>query len=209
MQQAQQRSNGTGAPVQAERISWARAMIFAVGFFFLGSLLIGQLPAYIFDQMTASSLVGLDQGSLALAAICLAGFIVIQVVVLLFDPKPVVPPAMIGGLGFILTLAGLAIVLAAAFTNNQFFPAATVKWNPVLGSNVVWFPAQVVDLIMLGTVILGVGIAMLFFSALAVREQRNPDRSDPGTTPAIRAMISIVLTLLIVFMLFYTLLTAT
>src|SRR5260221_520104 len=85
MQQAQQRSNGTGAPVQAERISWARAMIFAVGFFFLGALLIGQLPSYIFDQMTASSLVGLEQGSLALAAICLAGFIVIQCVVMLFD----------------------------------------------------------------------------------------------------------------------------
>jgi hypothetical protein len=209
MQQVRQRSNGSRAPIQAERISWARAMIFGVGFFFLGALLIGQLPGYIFDQMTASSLVGLEQGSLALAAICLASFIVIQVVVLLFDPKPVVPPAIIGGLGFILTLAGLAIVLAAAFTNNQYFPAATVKWNPVLGGNVLWFPAQAVDLIMLGTVILGVGIAMLFFSALAVREQRNPDRSDPGTTPAIRAMISIGITLLIVFMIFYTLVSDT
>src|SRR5258707_14826253 len=141
MQQAQQRSNGTGAPVQAERISWARAMIFAVGFFFLGALLIVQLPGYIFDQMTVSLLVGLEQGSLALAAICLAGFIVIQVVVLLFDPKPVVPPAMIGGLGFILSLGGLAIVLAAAFTNNQYFHSSTDKWYPVLGGNVLWSTA--------------------------------------------------------------------
>ena len=208
MQQAQQRSNGTGAPVQAERISWARAMIFAVGFFFLGALLIGQLPSYIFDQMTASSLVGLEQGSLALAAICLAGFIVIQVVVMLFDPKPVVPPAAIGGLGSIFTLGGLAIILAAAYTNNQYFPAANVTWNPVLGGNVLWFQAQAVDLIMLGSVIFGVGVAMLFFSALAQREQRDPDRSDPGTTPAIRAMISIGITLLIVFMLFYTFVSA-
>src|SRR5260370_8301978 len=98
MQQAQQRSNGSRAPVQAERISWARAMIFGVGFFFLGALLIGQLPGYIFDQMTASSLVGLEQGSLALAAFCLARFIVIQSVVLLFHPNPVLPPPLIGAL---------------------------------------------------------------------------------------------------------------
>src|SRR5260370_39096604 len=111
MQQAQQRSNGTGAPVQAERISWARAMIFAVGFFFLGALLIGQLPSYIFDQMTASSLVGLDQGSPALAAICLAGFIVIQAVVMLFDPKPLVPPAAIGGRCSTFTPRGPPIIL--------------------------------------------------------------------------------------------------
>src|SRR5260370_2365959 len=162
MQQAQQRSNGTGAPVQAERISWARAMIFAVGFFLHGALLIGQLPGYIFDQMTASSLVGLEQGSLALAAICLAGFIVIQVVVMLFDPKPVVPPAAIGGLGSIFTLGGLAIILAAAYTNNQYFPAANVTWNPVLGGNLLWFPSPAVDLIILLPLTLAPRFSLLF-----------------------------------------------
>src|SRR3989442_2323411 len=204
MQKAQQRTNGSGAPMQAERISWARAMIFAVGFFFLGALLIGQLPGYIFDEMTASSLVGLEQGTLALAAICIASFIVIQVVVLLFDPKPVVPPIIFSVLGLPIALVGLVIILAAAFTNNQYFPAANVTWNPVLGGNVLWFPSQAVDLIMLGAVIMGVGVAMVFFSALALREQRNPDRSDPGTTPAIRALISVGITMLIVFMFFYT-----
>ncbi len=207
MQQAQQRTNGSGAPIQAERISWARAMIFAVGFFFLGALLIGQVPGYIFDEMTASSLVGLEQGTLALAAICIAGFIVIQVVVLLFDPKPVVPPIVFSVLGLPIALVGLVIILAAAFTNNQYFPAASVTWNPVLGGNILWFPPQAVDLIMLGAVIMGVGVAMVFFSALALREQRNPDRGDPGTTPTIRALISIGITMLIVFMFFYTFVT--
>ena len=62
MQQAQQRANGSGVPAQTERISWARSMIFAAGFFFLAALLIGQIPGYINLAMTASSLVGFEQG---------------------------------------------------------------------------------------------------------------------------------------------------
>src|SRR5260370_17323475 len=92
MQQAQQRANGNGVPAPTERISWARAMIFAAGFFFLAALLIGQIPGYINLAMTASSLVGFEQGPLALAVVCLAGFIVIQVAFMLFDPKPFIPP---------------------------------------------------------------------------------------------------------------------
>src|SRR6266851_7334579 len=88
MQQAAQQRE------QSERMSWARAMIFGVGFFFIAAILIGQLPGYIYLQMTAASLVGLEQGSIALAAACLAGFLVIQAIVMLFDPKPVVPPAI-------------------------------------------------------------------------------------------------------------------
>ncbi|HLI70992.1 MAG TPA: hypothetical protein VKV19_14635, partial [Ktedonobacteraceae bacterium] len=83
MQQAQQREAG-------ERISWARALIFAVGFFFLATFLVGQIPSYINSQMTASSLVSLEQGLLALAYVCLGGFLIIQAIVMLFDPKPVV-----------------------------------------------------------------------------------------------------------------------
>jgi hypothetical protein len=205
MQQAQQRTNGSGVSVPAERISWARAMIFAVGFFFIAAILIGQIPGYIYLAMTASSLVGFEQGFLALAAVCLAGFIVIQVVVMLFDPKPVVPPIVFSVLGVPIALAGLAIILWASYTNNQYFPAQDVTWLPVLGGNVLWFPPLSFDLIMLGAVIMGVGVALAFFGVLALREQRNPDRSDPGTTPAIRAMISIGIVFLIIFMLFWAL----
>ena len=205
MQQAQQRTNGSGVSVPAERISWARAMIFAVGFFFIAAILIGQIPGYIYLAMTASSLVGFEQGFLALAAVCLAGFIVIQVVVMLFDPKPVVPPIVFSVLGVPIALAGLVIILWASYTNNQYFPAQDVTWLPVLGGNVLWFPPLSFDLIMLGAVIMGVGVALAFFGVLALREQRNPDRSDPGTTPAIRAMISVGIVFLIVFMLFWAL----
>jgi len=205
MQQAQQRANGSNVPAQAERISWARSMIFAAGFFFLAALLIGQIPGYINLAMTASSLVGFEQGILALAVVCLAGFVVIQIVVMLFDPKPVIPPIVLSVLGVPIALVGLAVMLWASYTNNQYFPAQNVYWNPVLGGNVLWFPPLSFDLIMLGLAIMGVGVSMVFFSILALREQRNPDRSDPGTTPAVRALISFGITFLIVFMLFYML----
>ena len=205
MQQAQQRTNGSMAPAPTERISWARAMIFAAGFFFLAALLIGQIPGYINLAMTASSLVGFEQGMLALAVVCLAGFLVIQIVVMLFDPKPIIPPIVLSVLGVSVALAGLAILLWASYTNNQYFPAKDVTWNPLLGGNVLWFPPLSFDLIMLGAATMGVGVTLVFFSILALREQRNPDRSDAGTTPAVRAMISIGITFLIVFMLFYML----
>lgn len=205
MQQAQQRTNGSGVPAPTERISWARSMIFAAGFFFLAALLIGQIPGYINLVMTASSLVGFEQGMLALAVVCLAGFIVIQIYVMLFDPKPVVPPAVLSVLGVPIALAGLAIILWASYTNHQYFPSQNFTWFPLLGGNVLWFPPSTFDLIMIGAAIMGVGITLLFFGALAVREQRNPDRSDAGTTFAVRALISLGITFLIVFMLFYML----
>jgi len=205
MQQAQQRANGNGAPAPTERISWARSMIFAAGYFFLAALLIGQIPGYINLAMTASSLVGFEQGFLAIAVVCLAGFIVIQVVVMLFDPKPVIPPIVLSVLGVPIAVAGLALILWASYTNNQYFPAQNVTWFPLLGGNVLWFPPLSFDLIMLSAAIMGVGLILVFFSILAVREQRNPDRSDAGTTPAVKAMISIGITFLIVYMLFYML----
>jgi len=205
MQQAQQRTNGSGLTAQTERISWARAMIFAVGFFFLAAILIGQIPGYIYLAMTASSLVGFEQGFLALAVVCLAGFIVIQVVVMLFDPKPVIPPLVFSVLGVPLALAGLAILLWASYTNNQYFPAKNVTWIPLLGGNVLWFPPLSFDLIMLSVAIMGVGLAFVFFSVLALREQRNPDRSDLGNTLSIRIMLGVGIVFLIIFMLVWVL----
>ncbi|HYU72702.1 MAG TPA: hypothetical protein VEL31_08470 [Ktedonobacteraceae bacterium] len=205
MQQTQQQ----GA---SERISWARAMIFAIGFFFLSALLVGQIPSYINLQLTAASLQGMEIGSLGLGLVCLGGFAIIQVIVLLFDPKPLVPPIIFTGLGTVLSLGGLAIVLLSSLTGcsatqttcNQYFPTASSSWNPVLGGKVLWFQPGAVDFVALGIAILAVGVAMIFYSQLALREQRNPDRRDLGTTPTIRWLIIVGSILLVAFMVFYT-----
>ena len=205
MQQTQRRD-------MSEQISWARAMVFAVGFFFIAALLVGQVPSYIYLEMTAASLVGAEQGSLAMGLTCLAGFAVIQVIVLLFDPKPVVPPIIFTGLGAILSLGGLAIMLLAVLTGcspaqtacNQYFPTANTHILPILGGNFLWIQPQAFDLVMIGAIVLGVGGAMVFYSLLALGELRNADRRDLGTTPMIRWMIIIATILLVAFVIFYT-----
>ncbi len=215
MQQVQQRE-------LPERISWARAMIFAIGFFLIAAILLGQLPSYIYIQMTGSTLTSLESSSFSLGVICLACFAVIQVIVLLFDPKPVVPPLAITVVGVILAVVGLALSIWSTTTGcsatnqvcNQFFPVAptstsaaavaAASWHPVLGGQVLWFPANVVDLLMLGLVLLGLGVAMVFYSVLALRELRNPDRRDLGTTPGMRWMIVGSILLLVVFLVFYS-----
>lgn len=210
MQQTQRRE-------VSEQMSWARAMIFAVGFFFISALLVGQVPSYIYLQLTAASLVGAEQGSLAMGLTCLGGFAVIQVIVLLFDPKPVVPPVIIAGLGAVLSLGGLAAMLLAVTTGcskaeaengvavcNQYFPRTDTHLLSVLGGNFLWFQPRAFDIVMIGAVVLGVGGAMVFYGILALREQRNPDRRDLGTTPMIRWMIISAATLLVAFTIFYT-----
>ncbi|HAT45748.1 MAG TPA: hypothetical protein DCS90_11675, partial [Ktedonobacter sp.] len=146
-----------------------------------------------------------EQGSIALAATCLAGFIVIQVIVLLFDPKPVIPPVIVSGLGAILTLVGLGIALAAGLTGYQYFPRADSSWFPVLGGKVLWFQPNAVDLVMVGLTVLFIGVAMVFYSVLALRERDNPDRRDLGTTPATRGMLIAASMIFILFMVGYTL----
>ncbi len=197
MQQVQRRE----AP---ERMSWARAIVFGAGFFFIAALLLGQIPSYITYQMT-TSLGALELGLLALAFSCLAGFVIIQVIVLLFDPKPLVPPIIFTGLGTILTIGGLVLTIWAAYSGNQYFPSKTFTWNPLIGGNVLWLEPGAIDFAMIGLTVLLVGVAMVFYSVLALRELRNPDRSDPGATPAIRGMIIASIMILIIFLVFYTL----
>ena len=207
MQQTQQRE-------VAERMSWARAMVFGVGFFFLAAILMGQLPSYVNLEMT-SSITGLEQALLALAAVGIAGFIIIQVIVLLFDPKPLIPPVIFIGLGVVFALAGLALIGWAISTvhqigpglyvNNQYFPQPDFTWNPILGGKVLWFEPAAFDFVMTGFVVLLIGLAMVFYGTLARGEQSNPDRRDLGTTFSVRLMLIIATILLLLFTLFITL----
>ena len=197
MQQAQQRETG-------ERISWARALIFGVGFFFVTALLVGQLPSFVNLEMTSASLVGFEQAMLALAFVTLAGFLIIQVIVMLFDPKPVVSPAIFAGLGAIAAILGLAAIGWAVLTNNQFLPTSTMNINSVLGGRFLWFPAGAVDMVALGIFLLFVGLAWMFYAGLAMREQNDPDRRDPGSTPAVRKLTTIGTVMLVLFMLVFS-----
>lgn len=198
-----------------ERISWARAMIFAVGYFFIAAILVGQLPSYLFNQMTASTLQGLEVASLSLAVACLGVFTVITVIVMLFDPKPVLPPRLFTGTGVISLVAGLALLVWANVTGcgptaegqtcNQYFPHPDTNIAPLLDGKFLWFQPHAIDFVMISIALIGVGAAMIFYSILAVREQKDPDRRDLGTTPAVRYMIIAGSLLLVLYLIVATL----
>src|SRR5690349_25109957 len=99
MQQVQQRE-------LPERISWARALIFASGFFLIAAILLGQLPSVVYAEMTSATLQQFELLCLSLGFVGLGGFVIVQVIVLLFDPKPLIPPRSLTVLGVILALAG-------------------------------------------------------------------------------------------------------
>jgi len=201
MQQVQQRE-------LPERISWARALIFGVGYFFIASILLGQLPGYIFNASTASSLEEFERGSISLGLVCMASFAIIQVIMLLFDPKPVVPPTIMAGLGVIISLVGIALAIWAPLTGNQFFPKADTNVASLLGGKFLWLQPGAIDFLMVGLIVLLVGLAMIFYGVLAIGEQRNPDRRDLGVTPAMRWMVVTAIILLIVFLYGYTFLSS-
>jgi hypothetical protein len=183
-----------------ERMSWARAMVFGIGFFLLAALLVGQIPGYVYNAMTSSSLQTFENGTFSLGLICLAGFAIVMIILFLFDPKPVVPPVLVAGVGIVLSVVGLVVTVWAAATNNQFFPTAKTSFIPLLGGNALWFQPEAVDLVAIGLTILFVGLAAVFYGVLALREKSNPDRRDLGTTPAIRIMMIVSSLLLIVFL---------
>ena len=221
MQQVQQHQS-VGMPQGQERISWARAMVFAVGYFFLSAILIGQLPSTVYAYMTASTLSNFEQLCLGTGVVCIASFVVILVIMLLFDPNHLMPPTIFVGLGVILALGGLALAIWStttgcapatrdangvfqygAVTCNQYFPSASTSILPLLGGRFLWFQPQAIDLSMFGLVAVGVGLAMAFYGNLALGELRNPDRRDLGTTPAIRWMIIGSILLLMLFLFIY------
>ncbi len=110
MQQVQQRE-------LPERISWARALIFASGFFLIAAILLGQLPSVVYAEMTSATLEQFEQLCLSLGFVCLGSFAIVQVIVLLFDPKPLVRPVIFTVLGVILAAAGFALSLWAPAIN--------------------------------------------------------------------------------------------
>ena len=52
-------------------MSWARATVIAVGFFFLTAILLGQVPSFVFVVSTLSTLTRMEQSFLAMGLLAL------------------------------------------------------------------------------------------------------------------------------------------
>lgn len=149
-------------------MSWARAVLIATGFFFVTTILLGQIPSYFYTISTLSTLTRFEQGTLDLGLLAVGFGLISLEISLLYDPKPLFP-------SFLFALVGLAIAAVGGFFLFQVFggvwPEFLPSQNfPVQGQSYLfnpgWFQSGSVDLTAVGMIALVIGLAMFGFAAL-------------------------------------------
>lgn len=165
-------------------MSWARAVVMAVGFFFLAIMLVGQVPGYFFTISTLAKLTRFEQGFLAAGLLSVGLGVIALEIALLYDPKPIVPWPIFGIIGAGVTAIG-AFFLFQVYTGawHEYLPDAVVTSQVVNGATVntttywptpgqawllnpVWFQPQSIDLQMIGLLGLVIGLGMLVIAVL-------------------------------------------
>lgn len=165
-------------------MSWARAVIMAVGFFFLAIMLVGQVPGYFFTISTLAKLTRFEQGFLAAGLLSVGLGVIALEIALLYDPKPVIPWPIFGIIGAGVTAIG-AFFVFQVYTGawHEYLPDAVITTQVVNGANVntttywptpgqswllnpVWFQPQSIDLQMIGLLGLVIGLGMLVIAVL-------------------------------------------
>jgi len=165
-------------------MSWARAVIMAVGFFFLAIMLVGQVPGYFFTISTLAKLTRFEQGFLAAGLLSVGLGVIALEIALLYDPKPIIPWPIFGIIGAGVTAIG-AFFIFQVYTGawHEYLPDAVITTQVVNGANVntttywpapgqswllnpVWFQPQSIDLQMIGLLGLVIGLGMLVIAVL-------------------------------------------
>ena len=165
-------------------MSWARAVVIAVGLFFLAAILLGQTPSYFFTISTLSKLTRLEQGFLDLGLLSIGlGFIALEIA-LLYDPKPLIPWPLFAVVGAAIAAIGGYFVFQV-FTGawHEYLPDATttsqtVNGQPVITTtywpnpgqkwlfNPIWFQPQSIDLQAVGLLGMVIGLGVLLIAVL-------------------------------------------
>lgn len=165
-------------------MSWARAVVIAVGLFFLTAILLGQTSGYFFTISTLSKLTRLEQGCLDLGLISIGlGFIALEIA-MLYDPKPLFPWPLFAALGVAITAVG-AYFDYQVFTGawHEYLPDAVTTSQMVNGApvntttywpnpnqpwlfNPAWFQPQSMDLQAIGLLGIVIGLGVLLIAVL-------------------------------------------
>ncbi|HEX8967912.1 MAG TPA: hypothetical protein VF937_08540, partial [Chloroflexota bacterium] len=202
-------------------MSWARAVIIAVGLFFLAAILLGQTSSYFFSISTLSKLTRLEQGSLGLGLLAVGlGFIAFEIS-FLYDPKPIIPWPLFALVGAGITAVG-GFFLYQVFTGawHEYLPDAvsathTVNGAPVITVtywpdpahkwlfNAAWFQPQSIDLQAIGVLGVVIGLGALVIAVLnpAILSGRF---YGPARDYTVRISVSASVALLAVWLTIYT-----
>ncbi len=164
-------------------MSWARAVLIAIGFFFLASILLGQFPSYIFTVSTGATLAHMEQGFLDIAVLSIGIGILCFTISLLYDPRPLLPWPLFALVGLGIAAIGLYTLYQVSIgifgTNifgqggwNEFLPSAVPNGNsvvdwPIAGQTYLghpaWLQLESIDLKSLGMMgtIFGFGLFVI------------------------------------------------
>ena len=165
-------------------MSWARAVLLAVGFFFVTGILLGQIPSFVFVVSTLSTLTRMEQSFLDMGLLALGLGLMCFTISFLYDTKPLLPWPLFFVGGGVLALIGLFMIyqvrvgihaggifgtgwseyLPDKFVNVK--AGTTTYWptgNPGYLFHPAWFQPQSIDLSAIGIIALltGLGIASL------------------------------------------------
>jgi hypothetical protein len=155
-----------------ESMTWARAVVLAVGLFFATAILLGQLPGYTFTVSTLAQLTNFEAGFFSLGLLFVGLGILGMVILFLYDPKPIVPPILVTGAGVVLAAVGVLVLLYAT-AQGTTFPTGATSIAPLLGGQFLWFEPGDIDLASLGMIAIGVGASMAVYGALAPAAARK------------------------------------
>lgn len=163
-------------------MSWPRAMLIAIGFFFVAAMLVGQLPSYIYTISTLSTLTRFEQGTLDLGLLALGLGLLCLELALLYDPKPLIPWPLFALVGLVIAAVGAFFLyqIAVGLTGASIFTGH--GWNGTLPSagpdgkfwpngtsyiaSPIWFQQGAVDLSAIGMIAFLVGLGMFLFAVL-------------------------------------------
>ncbi|MFI5274130.1 MAG: hypothetical protein ACHQ4H_13935 [Ktedonobacterales bacterium] len=162
-------------------MSWARAVVIAVGFFFLAAMLAGQLPSYMYTVSTLSTLARFEQGTLDLALLAIGFGAIALEIAFLYDPRPLIPWPLFFVVGGAIAAAGAFVLYQVTIGLGgtgffgqgwyEFLPGALKQGSPWPSGtayilNPGWLQIGAIDLAAVGEIALLIGLGMLTIAVL-------------------------------------------
>lgn len=200
-------------------MSWARAVLIAVGFFFLAAMLGGQLPGYMYTVSTLSTLARLEQGLLDMGLLAIGFGLIAFEISFLYDPRPLIPWPLFAAVGLGLSAIGAFVVYQVAVGLGaiglfgqgwyEFLPGALSHGAPWPSGtpyllHPAWFQVNSIDLVSVGEIALLVGLGMLVVAILNPFILRGVLLAGPWRDLMVRFSLGLSFVLIALYLMVFT-----
>ncbi|HEU5438069.1 MAG TPA: hypothetical protein VFU88_02170 [Ktedonobacterales bacterium] len=201
-------------------MSWARAVLIAIGFFFLAAMLAGQLPSYMYTVSTLSTLAKFEQGTLDLALLAVGFGVLALEISFLYDPRPLIPWPLFALVGLGIAAVGTFFVYQVTIGLGgtglfgqgwyEFLPgtirnpagAVTGYWpsGTFYLFHPAWFQADSIDIAGVGYIATLIGLGMFLFAVLNPFVLRGTLTAGPWRDLIVRFSIGLSFVLIALYL---------